>query len=474
MRSLGVAVMIAALCIAPAVAWDSKIHPGIVRAALSAIPPEERLRERWGDEVWRLQQYVQLGDWVNALVVQREQWHVGGETLELPGVQFYANDFLIFPGAPRQFQHMVPDVQATYQPYFMRALEALKMETAENAARWVGSLLHFVTDSGSPPHTLGVRGPDHTRMESGFDPTLIDLTGYQPKLLGGTPEAALKGLLARMDGLIAFSAIRGKQMLPYAAANDRARLDGPALESATETARVTADTIDTLLHLAPTAESARGASLIAGIAAPAVKDLEDLPAKIMFDATEYSTLSAQALPAFRTYLGVFSLRNIPPGTYGVIVERAGSQPLHIPALTLKAGEHVKANWILSASEISGNLVLNPDLNFRWVTKSAPDHWHFDAPRSQWISDNIPVTAGHSYRVGCVRKNAPNPDVQLQWMSHAWEAMKIPPEHFDLSGQTRIDITIEIPANAMFARFLIQGAQDPSTLVKSVFVTPTRP
>lgn len=460
----------AVLCAPQAAAWDSKIHPGIVRAALSAIPPEDRLREKWGAEIWRLQQYVQLGDWINALVVQREEWHVGGETLELPGLQFYANDFLIFPGATRPFQHMAPDVQAAYRPFFLRALQALRMESPENAARWVGSLLHFVTDSGSPPHAIGVRGPDHTRMESGFDTARIDLTGYRPKPLGETPEAALNGLIDRMNALIAFSAIRGKQMVPYAPMNDRSRLDGPALESASETARVTADTIHTLLHLANNSGSA-GASLIAEITAPAIDGLENLPAKIMFPGTEYSTLSTQSPPEFGAYRGVFSLRSIPPGTYSIAVERPGSEPLRIAGLVLKAGQPVHANWKLSPSDVSGNMALNPHLELRWVTKDAPDHWHSDTAKRQWISDNIPVTAGREYRAGCERKAGASAGIELQWMSHAWEVSKIPPESFSFSQEARAEKRISIPANAMFARFVVHSSEDPSTLFKSVFVAP---
>src|ERR1700722_12133753 len=95
-------------------AWDSKIHSGIIHASLMAIPPEDHIQDRWGDEVWRLREYVQMADWINTLVSQREDWDTGGQTLEQPGLQFFANDYLFFPAAPRQFQHDVPDVLATY------------------------------------------------------------------------------------------------------------------------------------------------------------------------------------------------------------------------------------------------------------------------------------------------------------------------------------------------------------------------
>ena len=80
-------------------------------------------------------------------------------------VQFYANDYLLFPAAPSQFDHMPPGVLGAYRPFFLRSLQALRTESPSNAARWIGSLLHFVTDSGCPPHALGIVGSLHAKME---------------------------------------------------------------------------------------------------------------------------------------------------------------------------------------------------------------------------------------------------------------------------------------------------------------------
>ena len=52
-----------------------------------------------------------------------------------------------------------------------------------------------------------------------------------------------------MDDLIAFSAVRGRQLLPLVKVNDRPKMEPIALESAAETARVAADVIHTLLKL---------------------------------------------------------------------------------------------------------------------------------------------------------------------------------------------------------------------------------
>ena len=180
MRPLAALLLLAAALSA----WDSKIHSGIIHSSLMAIPAEDRIQERWGDEVWRLREYVQMADWINTLVSQREDWDTGGQTLEQPGIQFFPNDYLLFPSSPHPYQHMVPDVKATYRPFFLRALQALRTESTANAARWTGSLLHYVTDTGSPPHAISLSGPAHTKMESWLDTSVIDLSQYHPQAVG--------------------------------------------------------------------------------------------------------------------------------------------------------------------------------------------------------------------------------------------------------------------------------------------------
>ena len=474
MRLKKISVPIVLLAISTVFAWDSKIHSGIIHAALMAIPPEDRLQERWGPEVWRLQEYVQMGDWINTVVSQREAWDVGGQTLTQAGLQFYANDYLLFPSMNRSIQHSVPDVLTTYQPFFLRALQALRTESPANGARWVGSLLHFVTDSGSPPHTIGLKGGDHTKMESWLDTSLIDLSQYHPRMLGNTDDAALKGLLSRMDGLIAFSAVRGKQLLPLVKVNDRSHMEPVALESAAETSRVTADVIHTLLQLSRPEAKTIGAGIIAEISATAVDGMDNLPAKLVVLGTSYSTLSEEALPSYHVYLGRFSLRNIPPGSYRMAIERVGSETLYPPPLILRAGETVRPSWKLQPSQIAGNLAPNSDLSLRWVASDSPDHWRFDRSRQQWTSDNIPVAPGQNYRAGCELKQSGALAVELQWMSHAWEAMKSAPVPLHFSPQGSAGIVIPAPANAIFVRFAVKSQQDPSTVLRSYSVTPQHP
>src|SRR5690348_12458021 len=150
-------------------AWGGLPHQQIVDGALSAIPAEDHLSLKLGGEAGHLRDTVEMGDWMNSLIVLQENWHVTTEDYPQVESEYFSNDYLLFPAAPHFFNHMMPQVHETYVPFFQRALQALRTENNENAARWTGSLLHFVTDSGSPPHTIGLTGPDHTKMENWLD-----------------------------------------------------------------------------------------------------------------------------------------------------------------------------------------------------------------------------------------------------------------------------------------------------------------
>src|SRR5437016_2004244 len=111
------------------VAWGDKPHTDIVDAAVSVLPPEDDLSYRLGVEANRLRIYVHLADWVDSLIEMREQWQITSSLFPSPGITFYGNDYLVFPPCPRPHGHIVPEVLATYHPFFERALQALRMES---------------------------------------------------------------------------------------------------------------------------------------------------------------------------------------------------------------------------------------------------------------------------------------------------------------------------------------------------------
>ncbi|MGH9618511.1 MAG: hypothetical protein ACRD45_02210, partial [Bryobacteraceae bacterium] len=371
-------------------------------AALAVVLPKDHLSQRLGEEAWNLRYYVQMPDWIDCFVSVSDNWSIRDQRFGRVHTQFYANDYLRFPGTPWPLDHGFPSVLALYRPFFFRALQALRTESPANAARWVGTLLHLVADSGSPAHTLGVHGETHVRMETWVDASRLGLAGYQPKLLGQTDEEAAEGLVNRMNGLIEFSKQHAYRMLPLAQANKRAAVEPIETEVAIETAKVTADVIHTLLVLTARSGGTGTASLIARVSAPPVVGMEFVPAKLMLVGTNYSTLSGPLLGTPKEYRASFTFHNLPAGSYRAIVERTGARPLFVGRLVLHPSRTLHVNWQFQPTDPAGNLVRNPRFRIRWRGKNAPDSWHFAGAqdhwlpdtrhrvRDHWISDTIPV------------------------------------------------------------------------------------
>jgi hypothetical protein len=224
------AAFTAAVLAPAALAWGP--HPQITRAAQDVLPEREKTAAYFGKEWPRLQSYCLMPDWRRS--VQPD---------------FYPDDFLLWPGSPRHIDHMVPEVKTTYEPFFRRALLALRSESPQNAARWIGSLIHYVEDSGAPCHAAAIKGEMHKRLENWLDAKAIGIAGYQPSLFGPDERSALAGFLKRMDDLLAFSKERADRIYTQVEAL-KERQDQPViLECANESARVVADVLHTLLTL---------------------------------------------------------------------------------------------------------------------------------------------------------------------------------------------------------------------------------
>jgi hypothetical protein len=256
-------------------AWGP--HWDITHAALATLSSNHVLRTQLGPEFSLLTNYCWLPDF------KRLPFRTEGE-------DFYADDYLLFPGVTRHYDHICPEVEQTYAPYYARALQALRTESAANAARWVGSLLHFVQDTGSPPHAARIRGDVHIRMENWIDARRILIPGYTPRLLGTNDAAGLAGLLDRMQRLIEFSRGRGQRLRTPVLLGNRRAVEPIALECALECARVTADVLHTLSTLAAQ-EPARGFELAGRVKAQAAASEGRFPARLMIHGTNIATLA---------------------------------------------------------------------------------------------------------------------------------------------------------------------------------------
>ena len=447
--------------------WGSKPHSQIVDAALTVIPPADGLSLQLQGEALNLRNDVQMADWVNSLVQLSQTWQVGTENFPQNEAEYFANDYLIFPQAPHQFNHMVPGVLDTYRPFFLRAVQALRTETPANAGRWMGSLLHFVTDSGSPPHTIGLRGDNHTKMENWLDASQINIAGYHPQLLGSTDAKAVNGLIEEMRALMAKNRVIALRMTPFAQANDRVHLEPLALECATNTAKTTADVIHTLMILARQGSPSSSGSITASISTPSVPAFRLLPAKLLLLNTNYSTLSQASSIAGGLYRGSFLLRNLPPGVYRAAVERIGAETLVTPPFTVANGHVSHFEWEMKPSTPPDNLVRNPGFSLHWVSKNAPDHWHFDTKDRCWVSDNIPVNAGKVYEVWAEARSTARPSVAVQWMQQAWQAVDSAPFTIDPQSSIEKPAQEQAPPGAIYARFRVSDTNSPGADLKYV-------
>lgn len=381
-RVTAVLILMAAM---PAHAWGP--HPAITQAAIDSLGTNDALARILGGQTQRLTNYCWMADFKRLPFKEPDQ-------------DFYADDYLLFPQATVHFDHICPEVKQTYRPYFERALQALRMESPANAARWIGSLLHFVEDTGSPPHAAEIRGGVHSKMENWVDAHRIRLGDYRPQLLGANDAEALAGFLHRMDGLIEFSKPRGKSLVTPVLIGNQGSVKPVVLECALETSRVTADLLYTLGHLART--SASGSATLSGrVVSEAAPGFGRCPARIVFQGTNISTMTDVA--------GAFELRHLPAGTWMVTVFRPGSDSTNA-TVTLESGRTNMTEFRLPQAK--ANLVRNGNFSLKWVRPDAPDCWT-KTPLG-WEGEIIPLIDGQRYELTATFKPRSDGQVLVRW------------------------------------------------------------
>ena len=321
---------------------------------------------------------------------------------EEPEELLYADDYLIFPDATAHWDHICPEVKKTYRPYFRRALQALRTETPRNAARWIGSLLHFVQDTGSPPHAAEIRGAMHTKMETWVNAKLIHIPDHRPQLLGTNDESALEGFLKRMDGIIEFSKERAKKVRLNIEIGHRKAVEPVVLESALETSRLTADLLHTLGVVGLNQPAAT--NILTGVVQSREPvGLERFAAKVILEGTPFSTLADLS--------GRFEFRNLPADKYKVVALRSGNGMARKES-QVRDGTNV-CNITLDSP--ANNLLRNADFALRWKENHAPDCWDFW--QGTWNGEIIPLKIDQKYRLTAKFKPNSDGEVVLRWTRH---------------------------------------------------------
>jgi len=433
-----------------AFAWGP--HAQITQAALDALGPKDPLLRHLGPQAKLLPSYCWLGDWPHGFIVLQER------------EMFYADDFLLFPSMPQHVQHICPAVRRSFRPHFQRAVQALRTETPTNAARWIGALLHFTEDTGSPPHALGILGDTHTKMENWVDAQQIKLDGYQPRSLGDTEEEGLTGYLNRMEGLIAYSKERGEKLRPLVENGERAKVEPLVLECALETSRVTADLLHTLgqIALAPVKDTA---ILRGTVFTKPTLGLEKLLAKVVLQEKGYSTLTDAE--------GAYEFHHLPPGTYRVTVVYPGGATV-VEKVTLTAGETRKQDLAVPRTDGPGNLVRNAGFQSHWVDAKLPDGWYRKRTadkKTEWEGEILPVQAGRRYRLTVRWKEGATGEVVLLW--HMGKALDntcgFEGLHYYSATTKKVDTPLAAPENS---QTFVAPPQARSVLI--VFRTPGAP
>lgn len=449
---LKVFVLLALIAGTPTVrAWGP--HPTITQAALDVLGTNDALVQLLGAQAQRLTNYCWMADFKRLPFREPDQ-------------DFYADDYLLFPQAPTHFDHICPEVKQTYRPYFQRALQALRMESPANAARWVGSLLHFVEDTGSPPHAAEIRGGVHTRMENWVDASRIRLPGYRPQLLGTDDATALDGFLKRMEGLIEFSKVRGKTLVTPILIGNEGRVKPIVLECALETSRVAADLLHTLGHLARTSGGGR-ATLVGRVVAPAGPGFERCPAKLTLHGTNISTLTDTA--------GGFELRHLPAGTWTLTAVRPGAGTTNL-TVTLAAGQ--TNSMAIHLPIEPANLIRNGDFKTKWIRPDAPDCWT-KTPMG-WEGEIIPVVEGQHYQLTARFKPGASADSQVlvRW------TRPLPPSLPQNTVLPKIDSSPLTPSNNVLTftgsatmalmQVSIRSTKRPEEICQSIQLVPVAP
>ena len=77
----------------------------------------------------------------------------------VPEQDFYADDYLLFPGVTKHYDHICPEVEKTYEPYFRRALQALRHLR-------VSPQLFWRNNEETPPQTIATRTNERVREQS--------------------------------------------------------------------------------------------------------------------------------------------------------------------------------------------------------------------------------------------------------------------------------------------------------------------
>ena len=406
-------------------AWDLP-HYRIVEVAAQVQPERARWEQILGAEYHRIagddakNGYVFLPDEHGLYATGQNR--LAGEGLPGAGagskwIDCFPYDYLMLRDIPPPdfYIHHGPqggDLKFIHEvgAFAQRSLQALRTETPREACLWLGSLLHWVSDSSALAHAAEIGVVDgHTYLDRCLNDKAqlarIALPDYQPVLLGETDSEVISGVQKRTRELLAYTKERGDKVKPlFQAAKESAAKSNAdplpagifhfskmpreeiaflAVEAAQEGARACADVLHTLLTTG-LAEAARGGSLAGRVGSPAIPTYQESAVLVaLLDATKlkdseptHDAIYSAATP-YATHAGLdgrYQFHHLPPGNYRALTYKVGSVLMLSEPFKLTAGGSLQRDFTLVATTPPGNLVWNPELKLGLLHKGAPDRW----------------------------------------------------------------------------------------------------
>ena len=143
----------------------------------------------------------------------------------------------------QRFGHEPGGLQSAIPWYLPRIVERLRGGQFMGGIIQLGALCHLIQDCTTFPHMQALH------RSASFDPSQIDITGYQPRMLAGDVEGLVAATLQATDEMVAATEARAPELRAAQQAGDAAAEGRIRVQCCAEASKVCADLIHTIIAL---------------------------------------------------------------------------------------------------------------------------------------------------------------------------------------------------------------------------------
>lgn len=447
-------------------------HDKITKAALEVIPDKDKWIKILGEKNF------------NSLI--NYSWLPDQVCQDLG--EFFADDYLLLKTLPFYIEHrddlgQKHSLREGYKPHFYRAFQALRTETPIEACRHLGPLIHYIEDSGAPPHAKPIYTQEHSSMENWIKIEEINIKGYIPKLLGKNVDEAYENLLKRLEYLLNFAKEKAEIIFPLVKSNEREKVEPIVLECALESAKVVADTIYTLFVLGLTHEEYGG--IIKGeIMYPKIPQHEKKGARIILLDNEKFLKLKDKLPLnvvlfhsstdYTTFTdpdGHFEFKNLPQNIYRIVAYKIGTKLAISDPIKVENRKITNININLPPSEPPMNLIYNPDFKLFYIWENIPDRWFkkigWQYPSSFLTSSIVTLPKQTSFKCGAILKDTKT-KIKFEFRETLWGK---PIETIILTGNNNREEIFLSKDKVLFCIVIVETEENVWDKVEKVYLIP---